>query len=170
MRISKLSAQEIAKKLTEKKQEQVKKLETDYQQYITECYLKQTPKEVTECFAKFPKWFEETSYVEFNGNGFNYERVAATERVIKNASYQANLEMTDKIAAKAKQLQNKWQNAQKELNKLRLDIETALCGLKTFTQIEKNLPEAVPYLPKSTSVELMANLDTLRSQINKKGI
>jgi len=170
MRISKTTAQAIAKKLTVTKQEQVNALGLYYRQYVKDSYLKQVPKEVSECYQKHKEWFYTTSYVRFEGKGFRYESVAIDENVIANKNSTAYLDLTDTIATKAKKLQNKWLEAQKELNKLQLDIEAALYGLKTFAQIEKNLPEAVPYLPKSTSLELMVNLDTLRSQINKKSL
>jgi hypothetical protein len=169
MQISKATAEKIALKLTEKKSELVAKLKLEYRQYITDCYNKQIPAEIKEAFEKYPQYFRINSSITFSGHGFQWESVTPTERTVSNESYNAVLNI-EKYADKAKKLQNKFLDASKELDELKHEIQTALYGLKTFAQIEKNLPEAIPYLPKSTSLSLMVDLNSLRSKINKKGL
>lgn len=170
MRISKSLAQSIARKLTEEKQKQVKSIQTDFRQYITDCYNAQIPKEVSEIAKKHPEWFNSRGVITFSGHGFSYTNVTSIGNVLSNANYNAVLYLNDKIATKAKKLQNKYLDADKKLGELQTKIEVTLIGLGSFKKIQEHLPEAVPFLPKSTSVELMVNFDVLRADINKKTI
>lgn len=160
-------AHQIAIKLTEEKAKSVEQLHLDYKEYITQAYISQIPESVLEAFKQHPDWFYTPSAIQFNGNGFNWENVYATTPIICNGGTSANLTLTEAIAKKAMKLKNKWMDENKKLKDLNCKIEVALFGLRTYAQIEKNLPEAVPYLPKQTSMELMVNFDTLRKEIKK---
>lgn len=167
MRMTKDVAHQIAIKLTEEKAKSVEQLHLDYKEYITQAYISQTPESVLEAFKQHPDWFYTRSGIEFSGNGFRWENVASTQIIICNGGTSANLTLTDTIAKKAMKLKTKWEDEYKKLKDLKSKIEVALFGLRTYAQIEKNLPEAVPYLPKQTSMELMVNFDTLRKEIKK---
>ena len=165
MRMTKELAKQIARKLTVKKIEVSNQIFIDYRQAVTDAYIKQTPKEVAETFKKHPDWFYTRSGISFSGHGFRWETVTATEQVICNSRSDANLNLDDKLAAKLTNLKRKNENAVAAYNALVDEIETALFNLRTFANVEKNFPEAIPFLPASTSTALMVNFDALRKKI-----
>lgn len=164
-RMSKDVAHQIAIKLTEKKQKAVDKLKKEYELFVTNEYWKQTPRSVKLAFKKFPEYFRTDSSVVLNGHGFNWEYVSTTKRVIEKKDGRSFLTLTPELSSECMKLMRAWQKEQEAIKLLKGEIETALFGLRSVTQIQKHLPEAIPYLPKETSMELMINLDDLRTKI-----
>ena len=168
MRINQTMAKEVAILMTEKMALETKAAFKEYQDFVHDEYIKQVPLEINETFNKHPDFFQTTCTVAFVGAGFLKDNsyINLTKSVIKNGNgYYANLEADNKLAVKIKGLQNKYHAAQQKHKNLKAKIETALNGLRTFAQVEKHLPEALPFLPKSSSMELVVNFDKLREEI-----
>jgi len=165
MRITKQLAEELATKLLTTKQEQVSKLRKEYEEYVTAAYISQTPKEILSAYAKHPEWFYTGNSITLNEKGFRYESVTTTSQIICNSGTGANLTLSDKVAHKAKMLQNKWQSAKDKLRELKTKLELALFNLRTYASVQKNLPEAAPFLPKDATMSLMINYDALRKEL-----
>jgi len=158
-------ATQIAFKLTDKKQKEVDRLNNETKKYLTDMYLATIPKEITNAFKKNSEYFNTSNTVRLDGNGFRWENFTLLQYCICNSNNNCFLKVDPVVYAKVKELNNKYQDAKNKLNSLRSEIETALNGLKTFSQIQKHLPEAIPYLPKSTTMELMVNFEVLRKNI-----
>ena len=168
MRINQTMAKEVAIKMTEKMALETKTAFKEYQDFVHDEYLKQVPLVIIETFRKHPDFFQTTSTVALVGAGFLRDNayVNIQKTVIKNGNgYYANLEADNKLAVKIKGLQNKYYSIQQKHKNLKDKIETALNGLRTFAQVEKHLPEALQFLPKSSSMELVVNFDKLREEI-----
>lgn len=165
MRMSQELARQISYRMTEKKTKEVEKLYLDLRKYVTDEYNAITPKAVKMMFKKHPEWLYTTNTVKLEGCGFRYEYVTTITKVIANKQSDAFMPVNKEVYGEALKLLNKHAEAKKAVESLQAEIRTALNGLKTFTQIQKHLPEAVKYLPKSTSMKLMVNFDTLREKI-----
>lgn len=166
MRINQTMAKEVAILMTEKMALETKAAFKEYQDFIYDEYVKQTPKLILESFEKHPEWMETTRQVSLEGAGFSTERIPINKYVVTNYSNSyGRLNMDNKLAVKMKKYQDKYNTAQAKCKSLKDKIETALNGLRTFAQVEKHLPEALPFLPKSSSMELVVNFDKLREEI-----
>lgn len=165
MRISKQNSEIIAKQLMQKKKEKVNALLLEYQQGATDEYIKQTPKEVLEMSVKHPEYFALTNYVAVSGHGFRWEQIKTVKPVIKKGFNEPTLILNDKISDKLTKLKRKHQSAKDQYDQLLSEIETALLNLRTYANIEKNIPEAAPFLPKGETMALAINFDDIRSKI-----
>lgn len=172
--MSRALANEIARRLTEKKQKSVDKLLAEYQKYVFELYEAAIPKEIKKALQLYPHYFRSYSgSIRLYGHGFSDERVsifkiAPKDRVLDNKDGNAYLEMDAAMAFGIRQKKKEYEDAKKPVDTLFTEIETALIGLGSFAKIQKHLPAAVPFLPKSTSVELMVNLDDLNAKLAVK--
>ena len=166
MRINQSMAKEVAIKMTEKKAREVKDLQLEYFQFVHDEYVKKTPKAVIEALKKYPEWIAITNTIRFSGFGISIESVNTKTPVINNTTnYYAILEIDSVLANKIIKIRDKYIDTERRYKALRDKIETALNGLRTFAQVEKHLPEALPFLPKSSSMELVVNFDKLREEI-----
>lgn len=164
MRINKTIAEQIAIKLTENKKKLMDKAAQDYSDLVLSEYLKQTPKEVIDMQKKQPDYFSTTTYIKLDGHGFNWEQVKVSKVVIANGN-NASLKLNAKIASSLSTVKSNALKVKSEYNALKGEIQNALCNLRTFAQIQAHLPEAVQYLPKSTSVAIVPNYADLRKKI-----
>lgn len=162
MRVSKYQASLVAKKMTEKKKEEMLKLNREFMQSVTDEYKKTVPNEVLQLFEKYPNYFDRVRGTYLNGHGFNREYVELTVRYPDSGS---SIELTAKLAEKLMGMKHKADNAKKEYNDLVSELEIALFNLRTYAAIEKAIPEAVPYLPETTSSAVAVNFTTLRSKL-----
>lgn len=171
MRISKTTAYQIAAKITEKKQAEVKDLEQQYVKFITDCYTASIPREVLEAKKKHPEWIYTTNDISYKANGVNWESVYTTtdNGVVPNSNggNNAHLELNAANAKTARQLKSKWESAKSELKSLKKEIEVALSNLRTTGQIAKHLPEAIPFLPTSNTLAISINYGGLRKKIKQ---
>jgi hypothetical protein len=166
--ISKDLARKIAIKLTEKTSILVDNLKVSYQEFVTTEYEKQIPDEVKKCFQKHPDWFNCTSYIYFRGNGFNHENITGTRRVICNSTTSAHLTLTSIIADKIMSIKRKHESEKDKYENLLEETTQALLALKTYNNIRKELPQAIPYLPPPMSNALICNFDSLKNKLNKQ--
>ena len=166
MRINQSMAKEVAIKMTEKKSKEVQNLKLEYYQFIHDEYVKKTPKPIIDALKKYPEWIATTNSIRFSGFGISIESLNTKTPVINNTTnYYAILEIDSVLANKIIKIRDKYIDAERKYKALRDKIETALNGLRTFAQVEKHLPEALPFLPKSSSMELVVNFDKLREEI-----
>jgi hypothetical protein len=79
--------------------------------------------------------------------GFSGLSVQFTKALPAITTYNIRLELSDAEAKKAKELQNHYEKLKDDYKALFKETETALINLRTFKNVEKELPEATPYLP-----------------------
>jgi hypothetical protein len=170
MRISKELARSIALKLTEKSKLKADACKNEYGQLVYDIYDSTVPQEVKDMYKKHPDYFEIRGYVKFNGHGFKYEEVKVPLPVISNNTRysQCDLKLTAAIADKLMKEKRKYEKAVKDYKDLFNETETALIALRTFKQIEQNIPAAKPFLPPPMSNALVCNFDKLNSRIDNQ--
>lgn len=164
-RINQKVANEVAKALSKKKYELYEKAQKEFEVFVTEAYIKQTPTSVIECHKKYPDWVMDTRTVVFSGHGHKWTSVNTTKDVVRNSSHYATLELNAKLGGELTKLVNKANSLQAEYKTLVRELEAALNGLRTYANIEKNIPEAKKYLPPVVKHELAINFPALRKQI-----
>ena len=122
--------------------------------------------DIIDALKKYPEWIAITNTIRFSGFGISIEQVNTKMPVINNTTnYYAILEIDSVLANKIIKIRDKYIDAERKYKALRDKIEIALNSLRTFAQVEKHLPEALPFLPKSSSMELVVNFDKLREEI-----
>ena len=167
-RITKELATSIAKKLTEKSSLNVDALKKEYGCLIAAIYNEQVPEEVNSAYIKHPKWFYTRSRISFTGFGFHWENVQVEKHVICNSNSDAHLELNAKIADKITKAKRKVDKALEEYRKLFSETENALLALRTYKNIEENIPAAKPFLPPPMSKSLVCNFESLNKKINNQ--
>lgn len=163
-RITNQLAEEIAKSMTAKKKEDLKKLEDEISEKTIAEISRLAPKGIQELYEKFPKYFRTTSAVQLTGNGCNYEWVTLNKDVpVQNTSY---FHPEPEFGKAIILLINKKDKFKKEINALESSIENALKQLRTFKNVIASFPEAAEFLPPDGKPMLPAlNLDIIRQQL-----
>jgi hypothetical protein len=162
-RITKTIAEQVAKKLTEKKSNEIKELRLQLKQKATEIKLANTPVVIMDLFKEYPDFFNEKSGEYINGPGLNrYSSFSYTEEM---PGINEGLQITAEEAEQIIEIDDKIKDLTAAINKVRTDIEVALLSLRTYNNIEKEFPEAFAHLPERTSMALAINLADVRKQI-----
>lgn len=163
-RISKTLAQNVASKLVEKKLIELKKMREELSQYVHDWYVTKIPKDVMKLFKAQKKWFSTRGSISFCGNGFNYKSFGFRTELPTGGDYNI---MPDETCAKEVTLMvNAIEKKEDEIGALRNEIECALIGLKNYSNIEKEFPEAYKLLPKENQcTAIMVNVDKIRERL-----
>lgn len=168
MQISKQLADSISKEIATKLKVKVDKAEAEYLKLATSFYKKQVPAAVLRMQKQHPDYFQTGTSLCLNGHGFHHEVVKMSESLVKNSgNYYSILHLTPAIARELIVAKNNWENLQEQYKQLRAETTTALLNLRTFKNIQEQLPEAVKYLPKSKTTAIIPNLGKLRVKIQE---
>lgn len=165
MRMSKELAQNIAREITKKRLLAITKLQEQFDKIITEECEKQVPLAVRKAFKSHPAYIRQTKSVSIHGVGLSTRHYQSLLRDIPEHKNDRSIKMPDAIAATLTKMIEQLEDMRKSYNEMRKEIENSLIALNSFSRIQKELPEAVKYLPKSTSQALMVNLDKTRELI-----
>lgn len=165
MRITKSDAASIALKLTEKKTAQLKKLKTEISQLGYDVLKGQTNKSVFEFYERFPNYFKKIDCINITGKGLNHQRINLPKSLPCTETYNKTVLVDDKNAAKLSALFNQEETIEKEINKLKTDIEVALLSLVTYAKITSEFKEAVPFLPFKEKNALVVNIADIRKKL-----
>lgn len=161
-RITKLIAENVAVKLTEKQALEIKELKTELSNKFTEIYLKTVPKEILDLHKKYPDFIETRSSFQMSGNGFQYQSLSLNSSFpAKNHCFSPN-EVDAKMLLK---LLNEIDKKKSELSKLKTEVEALVFGLRTYAKVNSEFPEATPFLPKTITSALMVNISDLRKKL-----
>lgn len=163
-RMSKDLAHTIADQLTKNKSAEIKKLEAQFEKEIVAEYAKQIPASIRRMFKKFPGYFRTTTQIRIHAAGFNYKYVSFKKELPEHNS-ERGVKLDAEQATYFKKLDNNIELLQEKVNNLHKEITAALIGLNSFAKIQKDFPEAVPFIPVSTSQALMIDMDKLRERI-----
>ena len=163
-RITKTIAENVAIKLLEKKYAKIEEIKEGLKVKFTEIYKKQLPKEVLELFYKKQGFFYQRTNFVLDGNGHSHNIIYTTEP-LPYLSGAVSLDVEDsKIIL---DIMNNISNLESEYNKLKLEIETTLLNLRTYSKISSEFPEATPFLPNTTSTALSVNISDLRNKLKQ---
>lgn len=163
-RISKTLAQNVASKLVEKKRTELGKMRIELSEYIHDWYVTKIPKDVMKLFKAQKKWFSTRGSISFCGNGFNYKSFGFRTELPTGGDYNI---MPDETCAKEVTLMvNAIEKKEDEIDRLHSEIKHALIGLKNYSNIEKEFPEAYKLLPKENQcTAIMVNVDKIRERL-----
>lgn len=165
MTISKQKAEEVAKKMTQPKQDELIKLSKEMNLFIKEIYLKKIPKEVMEMFAKERCYFSTISqpYSSIEGLGSYYPNLGEHLPTIGKCFV-----VTGEDAEKYVKMHNDVDSRQKALNRLKEDISMAIFQFRTYKNLLANFPEAAKHMDASNgNINLpVVKLDKIREALN----
>ena len=166
-RISKEKAKEVSELMTKEISDTVKLAKKELNDAMLIVMQKRTPKQVQECFEKYPEYFDTVSTVYVQDNGFTGQNINTSERFIsKSGKYSTTIQITEAEAKMILPLLNKYEDKEKEYKDIQRSIENTLYSLKTYAAIGKNFPEAVPHLPSPTSTSLTIPIEDIRKKLN----
>lgn len=160
--ITKTMAAEVAKKLTEKKAEDLQKTAAKISELFEEMYKETLNPEVLNLFEKHPSYFKSRTDFQLKGEGLNYEYVSLS----KGLPYSSNIFTPTKTQAAGlrKALDSK-ERKRKTLHDLKNEIEITLWSLRSYKKIGEFLPEAIPFLPEKITTALALNVSDLRQRL-----
>ena len=161
-RITKQISENVAVKLTEKKDLEIKRLNENLKDKFTEIYLKTIPKEVIDVHAKYPGFIKTRSSVQCTGNGFQWQNLSFSGYIPSTGNTFSPNEKDSKLLLK---LLNEIDDKKSELSKLKREIEVLVFGLRTYSRVNIEFPEATPFLPNSASSSLVVNISDLRKKL-----
>jgi len=162
-RVTKEIASKVAKQLTAKKLEEIINLEKEISTKFEDIYLSRLSKEIKETFKKQKNYFYTRKQFQVSGSGFDYIYINTLNDVPynKNSSFVA----TDEEAKILLPLTNKKKLLKGNYDKLVIEIEALLYGLRTYSKVIAEFPEAEPFLPYNLSNKLMINVSEIRNQL-----
>jgi len=160
-RITKEIAHATAVSLLSKKKENLKELKSKLKNMITEAVKKTIPKEVMDLYGKYPEYFDTHSRTRFTCAGFGYEYYDFHTLPDGQENPKIGTQDGNKILA----LSNKVTDSENEYKRLLNEIEVALFAFRTYSNVEKEFPEAFALLPTKVSQAVMVNISSIRSQI-----
>jgi len=166
MRISQTLANQIALKMVKEKRSIQSELQVKYREYFTGVAEKKVPKDVMEFFKKHSEYVKTTSSMRVDGKGFNRLDVHLT-RAIPSVSpncYYEHVDLTETEAEKGKKLHQEWLKMKDNNDALEVEIETALINLRTYANVQKELPEAAIHLPEQ-GLTVIVNTADLRKKL-----
>jgi predicted ribosome quality control (RQC) complex YloA/Tae2 family protein len=161
------NARVIANKMTVEKLKAIIALKKEISSAVTEAYAKSLPKAVVETFNKYPSYFtnSKTSTVTPVGTGL-YNKYFIMERELPYTStYRAPFQVSDTFAQMLSKKSNELDKMEAAYEKLKKDIEVALCTLKTHKRILEQFPEAAKYLPEPMTKALSINVADIRKRL-----
>lgn len=165
-RITKDIASAIAKKLIQKKQDAVNKLNNEFAKKAGEYYLKTLPEKVIKAFEDdvLKKYIDTTTSIRLSGHGWNYQYVPLDKNYPDNRKSVQNF--TPKQMEILLKMYNDHSTAKNELNDLKSKIEIALYNLKTYSRVSESFPEAIPHLPTNSTTAVSVNVLEIRNELN----
>lgn len=164
-RISQQAAQDAAKKITEKISAEIAELDLAIRKAASEAYSNRIPKEVKECYAKYPAHFHASSTVRLEGNGFNRNHIVLDKEYPSNDYYFTPTKEESKEIAT---LINKKGKLQEHLATTRKEIEATILSLCTHKRVETEFPEAFPYISGAPSTTTMiVAIKPIRDKVKK---
>ena len=150
----------------EEKKLHLSKLEKEFREFVTIFAEKKTPKSVLDFFKNHSEYVKTTNSIRINGKGVSNLNVSLTKAlpsVSPNCYYQ-HIDLTDSEVKEVKKLYDLTVKTKKYNNDLWDELEAAILSLKTYANIEKELPEAAAYLP-SKGLSVIINTTELRKKI-----
>lgn len=162
-RITKDIANEVAKKLTQNKTDEIENLENELRLKVHDIVKKRIPDSIIKLFKIHPNYFIKKSYFQFVGNGMNHKGFYINNELpfIQNNVVEPSKLEADTIL----KLDNEITNLKTKRNTLRSEIRELLYSLRTYSKVISEFPEAEPFLPKTITNKLIVNISDIRNQL-----
>lgn len=144
-RVTKMAASRVAEFLTIKKKNEVKEAKKALEEYATQLYENTIPTSIMKEFEKFPQYFDKKSYLYISGAGLQRNQCITLAKSLPSSGNV--LELKPQQSEKFIKLKRAWEDKKSELEKLELDIETAVFNARTYKKVAELFPEAAEHLP-----------------------
>jgi len=171
MRITKMMAENAARKLTRKQFDELELSRKLFKTKLTEHCFSLVHENVKKAFIDelLNKFLSLTSSSQLNGCGFSYDWMSLTHSIPSIGGNRINIqfENNSKIGKELFELYESNIKETDRLNKLKADIELALVSMKTLKRVEIEFPEALEFLPKNENTAIMVNINPIREQLKK---
>lgn len=146
--------------------DQQEKLNNEIQSLATAAVLKDMDKSLMKAFKAFPTYFKSRKSISFFGKGFTGIGICINEPIPTTNDWDSprfsfDDKTNDMLFGKCKKLDA----YKEETKKLRNELESTLFTLGTFKRIQEALPEALPFLPKSSVTAVIPDLNKLRQKL-----
>lgn len=159
-RITKAIAAQMADAMTKEKRTEISKAWDELKAECLDILHRRTPKDVVELSKKHPEFFNFRTSISL-GITFGYKSVGLDGSYIES-SVSSHLPMSKGDVKKIGKLLSRHDDLNKEVNKLKLDLENTLYALKTYKRVTEAFQEAVPYLPVgAANMEVMIDIQSL---------
>lgn len=165
-RISQSVAEHISRKLVEKKRTLQSEALMELRKYCTSIAESKIPKDVMDFFKKNSEYVKKMGTIRLDGKGLNrldVQLVNAIPSVSPNCYYN-HIDLKPEEANKVKSLNDAHEKLKADNSALETEIERTLISLRTYANIEKELPEASEYLPK-IGIAVIVDTKSLRKKL-----
>lgn len=166
MRISKDSSRLVASQMLKARYDQQEKLLKELSSLTTSIVLKDMDKGLLKTFKSYPKYFRTRQSVEIFGKGFTGISIPLESKIPTASEWGSDrISFDDKTNEWLFDKYKKLTSYKNETENLRKELENTLFTLGTFKKIQEALPEAVPFLPKSSVTAVIPDLNKLRQRL-----
>lgn len=165
-RVTKEIAKEVAKKLTANHTDKIEKIGERMAVLAVAHIRNETPKEVTEFYAKYPSYCKTRTNISLRGNTLNQIHLSI-EQIPWEGDSSSSI-VPDDLGRELQKLEGERDAIQKAKTKLFREIEQTMLSLRTFKKVQGVFPEAAEFLPKSATAYLpVVNLEGIREELNR---
>lgn len=169
MNVTRTIAEEVAIKMVEPIIERIKEKKAEMHKMADEVVKASLPKEVKECFEKYPNYFRTANSVTLV-NGKLETRVKCSSFPPNGNDWYPYINCPNKISEKIKLLDLEVEDAKKDREKTENSIVSTLLSLRTFKKVKECFPEAYEHMKKyeeSPKAVLAVPVDNILQTINK---
>jgi hypothetical protein len=165
-RITKSLAESIASSLLAKKKEKISHKRQELKEKVTQVIEQTIPEDVLKFHESNQDWMRGSQdfRLQGDGTGTDYTHYRTTKTLPSNSQYNW-VKIPDKSHNEVMNLHSKIDKMESDLKKARFEVETAIFNLRTYSNLEKEFPEAAKYLPKNGTTALVVNIDKVRQLI-----
>ena len=161
--VSKTLAKDLASELLKPLNLKVSKAFAERGEALENILLARVPSIVLDVFKKFPQYIETGQHFNISGEGFDYTRIAAKNKII--CAGNTNI-VVDKIEAeKLKPFCIAYESLRTDVSNTREELEAVLYGLRTYKRVLEAFPELEKFLPASTTKALALDLTVLKAKL-----
>lgn len=164
MRITKTIAEQVAKKMLAKIKEQVAEVDREKQSICTEYYATTLPDGLLDMFAKHPRYFNQSMVKNANIIGLGKDNLWFGCNM--PVTYYDNLDVPESISEKIVAKVQAAKALNKKYDEMYEELVSSLLALRTYANVQKNLPEAAVHLPQVAERFLPSNLTSLKERLS----
>lgn len=159
MRITKQIANDVAIKMLADKKKSINEIDRELGLTVQNMLVAQIPAEVLTVFAKHASYFDSRRSWHINGEGLNWEVVTIPESLpYKGGAFTPTSEQAKELV----KIINKQKDKHTAYKKAVRELEVLLYNLKTYANVTKSFPEALPFLPVGQNTAVAFNIEDVR--------
>jgi len=159
MRITKQIAQDVASKMLVDKYKSIAELDKELGLRVQDYLTAKIPAEVNTVFAKHPDYFDSRRSYYLYGEGLNCKSVTIPQSLPSvGSSFTVKPEQAKEIV----KLSNKRDDLHEAYKKALREVEVLLYNLRTYANVTKSFPEALPFLPVGQNTAVALNIEDVR--------